>query len=507
VHNIFEKFQIICLTVLAILSVLFGVLFVGYYFDDTCYHIVAAVRIAQHLNPWYVNSPVDSHWFPAGASTLVALLVLITGSLNSTNLSGSLCFIVLLWLTYRFAGIWSRDRTHRLLAVTLVGIIPLLLGQCLAFYSDIHITLVLVGSLHLMCLSLVHRKSSYAHYGLAAGLLTASIKYSGLLFAAILLPAYIFCLWKSSKPRCPNRIQILVISIVLVFAASWYVRNLLARGNPVYPFGLPAFAQELVKGLDLQYEADPEHVLNSPQARFPHPWIPQAIILHRYTPDMTDDGFGFGFLISIACVFVSLTTIRRLDEKRRTAWIFLLVVSGTIVASTPLGRSVPRYLLFAPVIAALGPSVLSSTIRSQLGRVLMNVLCVSITLYAAAYLLVNFIATSSSPWNVGVMTSRMMPYRPIGIRDFDYVKKGHLKIGYTSGFNNFIARLYDPNLTNTLVPLHYKNYPYNYGKEFSSEDEFLAHVRSLNLDYIHIFDPNSPGTDLLKAAFPDRIRH
>jgi hypothetical protein len=63
-----------------------------------------AVEIARHHNPYYVDthSSFTSFWFPAGAESLVAAIVAFTHDINSTNLSGSVFFVLFLWLSYNF---------------------------------------------------------------------------------------------------------------------------------------------------------------------------------------------------------------------------------------------------------------------------------------------------------------------------------------------------------------------------------------------------------------------
>lgn len=104
-----------------------------------------------------------------------------------------------------------------------------------------------------------------------------------------------------------------------------------------------------------------------------------------------------------------------------------------------------------------------------------------------------------------VAWARLNPYDPLARERNAYVERGHLRIGYTSGSNNLIATLYDSGLTNTLIPLHFKNYPFNYWHEAGSPQEFLRQVDGLHLDYIHIFDEDYPGTDLLRQRFPQQV--
>ncbi len=102
-------------------------------------------------------------------------------------------------------------------------------------------------------------------------------------------------------------------------------------------------------------------------------------------------------------------------------------------------------------------------------------------------------------WTSGACTAggeAPAPLSPQRVRAIGYAQAGHLRIGYTSGYANLIALLYDRGLTNELVPLHYRNCPVNHGREFATAAEFLAHVRSLDPDYIQILDPHYPGADL-----------
>jgi hypothetical protein len=171
----------------------------------------------------------------------------------------------------------------------------------------------------------------------------------------------------------------------------------------------------------------------------------------------------------------------------------------------PMGLQIPRYLLCLPVLAALGPAVLCEMVRGTRARHLVVVSSGAMLVFGVTYAYLNLLAPGVVWNNVRVAAAHLVPYQPAGIRSYSYVQPGHLRIGYTSGFRKYIGTLYDPHLTNTLIPLHYKNYPYNYSHEMASADEFVEYVRSLHLDYIHIFDPEYPGVDLLRKKFRDKI--
>ena len=167
----------------------------------------------------------------------------------------------------------------------------------------------------------------------------------------------------------------------------------------------------------------------------------------------------------------------------------------------PFRGAVPRYALFVPVVLALAPAVLQSapsepgvgTRRAAPGYALLAGTNVLVLLLCAWYI-------------YGNVRWHRPPAQPRSITRYDYVDAGHLRIGYLDGRNNFVAALYDEQLTNTLIPLHYKNYRLNYDTEFQRPEDFIAHVESLNLDDIQIFDRDAPGAELLIQHFPDKMK-
>ncbi len=473
------------------------------WFDDTAYHIPLAADIARQLNPYTIdagNTPFTSMWFPAAAETLVAVLIRVTRSINSTNLSGAFGFALLLSLTYFFAGLWSKRACGRLASVGLVACIPLLLGQTMAFYVDIHLALIICLSLYLMCLSLITEDSQPAYFAVAGAFLAAAVKYHGLIYAAVLAPAAAYCIVKSRK-KLPGWPAVAALVATFLFSAGWYVRNWLLRGNPIFPLSVPAFFRPLLALLGAPYRELPGYFVTSPETALPHPFIPAHLFRYAIRPDMTDDGFGLVFIAAGILTLLTLVFVRRVPPRRRHAWVFLLIVTFALSLIVPLRFTVPRYALFVPVVLALAPAVLWSALDEP--RDLSHRATAGYAILTGANILVLIVCA----WYIcGNVRWHRPPAEPLRIARYNYVEAGHLRIGYLDGRNNFVAALYDERLTNTLIPLHYKNYRLNYDQEAERPEDFITHVASLNLDYIHIFDREAPGADLLIQHFGDKVK-
>lgn len=491
-----------CVVLILVVAVcLNSVAYVRSFVDDTAYHVPMAVEIARHAHPYYVDvkATFTSFWFPAGAEALVGLIVAITRDINSTNLSGALVYILFLVVNYQFAGIWTADRKIRLLSVALCAIIPVLFAQTVAFYVDIHINFLVYLSLYLLTLALVRRQVDYAWYGIGTAILSASVKYHGLFFGAVLMIAALAAM-VAIRSYKPSWRSLLFVVGSGVFTSGWYLRNLWLKGNPLYPLDLPQPLPTILTNLGLPYQGIPFPNL-SPQAVWPHPLIPQSPVVYNLIPHITNDAFGLMFPISLLMLgLVALRSHRMLALQRRAFW-FMLAVSVAIVAVLPFHLSVPRYVLFLPAVAALWPAMLAATNSSGYRLSLYSyamVIAISI-IYIAA----NIIGIGNYRTYTQEAISILREDRRSDIVSFDFVEKGNLRIGYLSGRMAFIAALYDRRMTNQLFQLHYQDYLLDHGPDFTKPADFVAYVRSLDLDYIVIFDPKAPGADILLEYFFD----
>ena len=442
-------------------------------------------------------------------------------------------------LVYAFAGLWSQGARGRLPSVALVACIPLLLGQTIAFYVDIHLALMLCLSLYLMCLSLIAGDSQPAYFAIAAVFMAASVKYHGLIYAAVLLPAALYCVTRSQR-KAPTAKAAAALVAGFAFTAGWYLRNWMLRGNPIFPLSVPTFLRPLLALVRTPYQELPGYFVTSPDTAFPHPFVPEHLLRYVLRPDMTGDGFGLVFIVAGLLAALTLVLIRRIPARRRRAWLFLLVMTLALGLVAPFHFSVPRYALFAPIVLALAPSVLRSALkidrlppyppstssgqalparegaqsfplawqeRGQGVRFHLKTLERGAAARFTVLTVTNVLVLALCAWYIyGNIRWHRPPDQPRSVARYAYVEAGHLRIGYLDGRNSFVAALYDERLTNTLIPLHYKNYRLNYDTEYERPEDFIAHVASLNLDYIQIFNPDAPGAELLMLHFPDKTQ-
>jgi hypothetical protein len=496
--------QVSILACIVIPAFLISTTYVRGYLDDNGYHVPVAVEIARRHNPYYVDrlSARTAFWFPAAAETFVAVLIVLRKDIDISNLSGFLVFLFFLIAAYGFARIWSSHNNHLLLCVLLTATTPVFLGQTLAFYVDIHLNLLIYLSLYLYCLCIVTKKVQFAYLGLCSAILTASIKYHGLAFVAVLAPAGVYCIMRCRIKR-PQKWTLVLLALSVLLTSGWYLRNWLLKGNPVYPLPIPEPVQTLFGWIGNPYQAMDPYNNISPVSKPPHPLIPTTLVDYFYRPDMDDDAFGTGFTLSLVLFLLSLVFSRRIQPPKRQALLFLAVTSGALVIVLPQGYQVPRYVMFIPAVTALSPAILLSIFPA---RRLTYLLYTLILLWGGAYTYVNLYQDMNEKQSLpGILQNRRSEF-PIGITKYDYVDEGNLKIGYLNGRFGFIGLLYDRKMTNKLVQLHYQNYRFDLGPTFERPDDFVAFVRQHHLDVIHIFDPNAPGADILKSNFPGKIK-
>jgi hypothetical protein len=147
--------------------------------------------------------------------------------------------------------------------------------------------------------------------------------------------------WRSSPVAA-----LLLLSVpVILLGLSWYIKNLLVHGNPMYPIGFGPFPGAMTLAefgftpKPLARQGEIQQVLFS--------WI-WDWRLTRYPFNVRPGGFGLVWIPAMVLAAVGAVALLR----RRSFAPFLLIVAPAVVATfTSPGAWYARYTLFLPLIA------------------------------------------------------------------------------------------------------------------------------------------------------------
>jgi hypothetical protein len=509
--------QVAGIGVIVATGVLCAVVYDRSYYDDACHHIPIAVDMARHWNPYYVDprQPFVAHWFPGLAEAVVAVVIGVTRDIRTANATGILAFLGTLLVTWNAAALWTRDPRARISCLALVAATPVFLAQTTAFYNDIHVALLSSGGLYCIARCAVTRHAGFACGALAAIALVVGTKYYGLYYALVLTPAAAFCLCRSRAPRLPLA-PLAAASACALFSAGFYVRNLLTRGNPIFPIHVPSGLRGLVRALpwvQVPYQELPD-IFNSPATRFPHPYIPDAVTA-SLTPDLTAGAFGLAFPVGVALSLLSLFLVRRLPRRLRVAWLLTAGAAVALVSVFPFHLDIPRYLCVVAVVVSLAPAVLEragrrmggdGSRRSRPAAAWAVNACAAVALWTFVW--PNVLAApegARGAW--ATVHGAYRAGRAIQMTQIPLPAPGHhLRLGYVGGFNNFVSLLYDDRFTNELVPLYYRPSPFHALPAGPADERaFVDEVNGLKLDGIHVFHRKNPAASLVTKYFGERV--
>lgn len=194
--------------------------------DSLTYHIPIAESIsrANFVDLSHIKQGLG--YYPAVGETILSLFVKLNIPLNLFNVLG----IMLLFFSCRLtARVFGLSKTTSLVFATTFSLLPTVLRLVLTQTIDIWLAVFFLWSLSL----LQKPKRSVLYFlkiGSSLGLLVG-VKYSGILLALALLVVYLRKLFVLLTVR-----KIIAFSIpFFIFGLSWYVRNWVLTGNPIYP--------------------------------------------------------------------------------------------------------------------------------------------------------------------------------------------------------------------------------------------------------------------------------
>jgi hypothetical protein len=329
--------------------------------------------------------------WPAAGELLTTWLAAFDRSDALTGFTGLLPIPIAMVACIGLARSFGASRATALLAGLLFGMTPAMLALAGTTYVDTAFTAAVAAAwwYGLRMIGGERDASAALLFGIATGL-ALGIKGTSFVLVLPLLATVGMILLVDAvrgisgpvRRWTPSLSTVALAVPVLVLGVSWYLKNLLVHGNPVYPIGIGPF-----EGLEAgSYGAPPE-----PDALRGLAPIAQVAIswahdwqLDRYLFNQRPGGFGHAWLALAALAAVGLLLL----VKRRQWAALLLVIAPVILALAVLTSPwYARYTLFVPVVAlplaALTLDRLSPAIRTAAAFVLVGLAAISVVLVNA----------------------------------------------------------------------------------------------------------------------------
>jgi hypothetical protein len=337
-QTILQAFLLIIIGTLTFLAVYDTLSLPATEWDSLAYGVNYAKIIFQNKNIPIIAGPSIgiemSAPYPPGVQVTAAFLYILAGNANDfyyRTLSPIFSLATLI-VTYKFAMMLNKKRTFSVYAVSALTLIP--------FFWELFIQ-----ETYLMALTFMLTMSTYFFFKAYESNSAEAKKYEviGVLFCGFAsLTSYIglfafgiLLLYAVQKKLTIKHITWL-IALGLVIVSTWYLRNLVLLGNPVYPFlGIGKYLDPLLRSSTTQH--------------FQH----YALLpLYGLTTLVCKVGVG---LLAIGIVFFSFS---KRKELLLALPLYLLLVSVAIMA---FHVAFPRYLIIAlPTLAVVFSTVIKS---------------------------------------------------------------------------------------------------------------------------------------------------
>lgn len=367
-------------------------------YDGLYDHQPATYALADGWNPWwddkqslrpYVEAAEAEvvSGYPKAAWLLGASLYRLTGNENSRH---ALHWLLIL-ASLACAWCWARSSGARSLNGVLVALLccasPVALYQATTSYVD-GMVASLLSMLVVAMMRIARQPSrSWSYTAIAASTLLVGLKFTGLVYAGIVLTVFALATWQRPQRRKAILwVGSLSMCLGLALAGDSYLRNVLRHGNPFYPAvgnsnsvmaaqASPEFLQanrlvRMAKSLTSQQYGDSIEVTTNPQPRLPFSaWQWQRRYDSRFS--------GFGPLTLEVAILTMLLWLLR-GAKLSAAGI-AIVASALATDAGWWARLAPQ-LWILPTLLLIGPSG-SNTARAVryalIAMMLANVLIVA----------------------------------------------------------------------------------------------------------------------------------
>jgi len=231
VLNILSKTAFFIFVVLVVYFVYYGLansiqgIFEG---DSIIFHIPIAQQLAK-----FTFMPADLTmglgYLPATAEAILSVFILLHLPLNLFNVLGLICLFI---AAKKVAESFGLSKEMSIIYAVGLSTLQSVLRWPLTQVSDIWLAVFFLAVLYLLKVPKKNNKY-FLSLGFFTGMLVGA-KSSGLIFAALLLVFFGINVFKKIKVS-----KIIFFAVpLLLFGFSWYIRNYILTGNPMYPVGI-----------------------------------------------------------------------------------------------------------------------------------------------------------------------------------------------------------------------------------------------------------------------------
>jgi Dolichyl-phosphate-mannose-protein mannosyltransferase len=341
-------------------------------YDGVSYHLVTADVWIQTDHIGRVPQRPWSDGFPSDGEVLSLWLMLFDHNDGLASLTGLLPIPLAAVATAGLARTLGASRRWAALAGLVVVAVPAVMFKANSTYVDNSVMAAVASAwffgLRAMGAETDRRRRIALAFlagvaiGLGVGTKATLVIPLGFLSLAVLVAAF------RVPPRRPWRDSVVELAALALPAfalgASWYLKNLVVFGNPMWPFtygpftGIGTFEELIVQ--------TPDRLAGmSRWAQIAISWVAD-IGRWTYPTDLRIGGFGLGWLPLLALAGLGVVVLLR---SRRFVLVGLLGLPALITLAIMPMPWWPRYTLFLAVLAAAFAAVALTRLPSRAGVV------------------------------------------------------------------------------------------------------------------------------------------
>jgi hypothetical protein len=330
-------------------------------YDGWSYHMVFVDVWLQNDALSAVPQRIWTEGYPANSELFTAWLAAFTHSDALAGFTSLLPIPLAIAATAGIARSLAVGAPRALLAGLLMGLTPALVAQAGTTYVDTT-SVAFVAATWWLGLRVVRGErdvAAAALLGIAAGLAVGTKGTNVLLVGPVVAAAAVAVARPALRAgpalrpsHQPVRMQSVLVGLaaigipILVLGASWYLKNLVVYGNPLYPFAVGPF-QGPTTFTEFAF-VPPQLEGKSLPVQLAQSWLADWN-LTRYAYNVRPGGLGRAWPLLLLAAAIGVTLLVR---RRSFAPLILVVLPAAVTLATMPMPWYARLTLFLPAIAA-----------------------------------------------------------------------------------------------------------------------------------------------------------